>query len=175
MIINQLIGRQFHVLQVSQEFKQRITRSRHQNFIARIRQQAHDVRITFAGAGGQHYGVGIHLGRVRPCAVIAGDCRSRTQQPSRLGIVIKRTWITQRLKDRLRVVSESGAGRIRQRQIKHLTSRGQHFSLRLGKGIRLQSPIRAAGKSIGGRFCELSHSGATYRLASAYANPQCGP
>src|SRR5215469_7405418 len=53
VVIEQRIRNQLHIFEIGQELKQGIARLRYKNFIAWIREQPKDVRISFASAGGE--------------------------------------------------------------------------------------------------------------------------
>ena len=89
VIVDERIGHQFHVLQVSQELKQGITRPRHKNLVARIREQAQHIRITLAGAGGEHDRCRVDFHCRRLAAVVVCDGGTCREQSFGLRIVVQ--------------------------------------------------------------------------------------
>src|SRR5947209_16406802 len=80
MVINQRIAREFYVLNIGEEIKQRITGSRDQQFITRIAQQAEYERVCLAGAGGEDDVLSRNLSTAR--LVVPGNCLARLLQPA---------------------------------------------------------------------------------------------
>ncbi len=122
VIVKQRVGRQLHILQVGEELEQRITGLGHQDFIVGIAQQAKNVGVAFAGAGGKHQRLGIDR-RLVLLSIIGCHGLACAGQASGLRIVIHRLGILQGVEDGFRVVLQTGADRIGEGQVEHFPAR----------------------------------------------------
>ena len=123
MIVKQRVGRQLHILQVGEELEQGITGLGHQDFIVGIAQQAKNVGVAFAGAGGKHQRVRIDQ-RLVLLSIVGCHRLACAVQAFGLRIVIHRLGILQGFEDGIRVVVQTGADRIGDGQIEHFPARG---------------------------------------------------
>src|SRR5580700_9294458 len=87
VVVNQGIGNQLHVLQVGEKFKQRITGVGNENFVVGIAEQAEDIRVALAGAGGEDHGFGIDVLVLR--TVIICDSFAGATQAFGLRVVLE--------------------------------------------------------------------------------------
>src|SRR2546427_12739487 len=92
VVINQRVRDQRHVLQIGEKIKQRVTWLGYENFIARIRQQPKDVRISLTSAGSEDQVLRINfVGEgTRPTRVVFRYCFSRAAQAFRLRVIVER-------------------------------------------------------------------------------------
>src|SRR5215472_5311929 len=100
MIVKKRVRDQVNVFEVGKKLKQRVTRLRHQDFIARIAQKPEDERIALAGAGGENDLVS-RDGRLRCSAIfVVGRYRlARRQHSLRIGMVTQGPLVAEGLQD----------------------------------------------------------------------------
>src|SRR6267378_5736639 len=71
VIVEQWIRNECNVGEIGQKLEERVARFRYKNLVGGIAEQTEDVRVGFAGAGGQNHAVGIEIDFVRFTIVTA--------------------------------------------------------------------------------------------------------
>jgi hypothetical protein len=111
MRVFQRIGEQSHILQIGQKIEEWIAGFGNEDFVFRIAEQAKDVGVGLAGAGGEDDRFRIH-GDVVVVEIVASDLCASCQEPFGLGIVRERVGILKCRKNRAGVVLKSARGGI---------------------------------------------------------------
>src|SRR5262249_12739856 len=103
-------------LEIGKKLEERVAGLGHQDLVARIAEQAEDIGVALAGAGGQDDRVGIAVGTL-VCGVVFGDGTARRKQSARLRLVSQSLGVMKRGESRIAFVGKAGVGRVRKREI----------------------------------------------------------
>ena len=153
MIVEQRIGRQANVGEVGEEFEQRITGRRHQDFVTRLAQQSEYIGIGFAGAGGEKNALGINAfhrtGECSAPAIVLGDGGASLRQAAAFGPVLEGLRIGQRRKDRRLRVGEATNRGIRSREVEQLAAAAPVSFEGQGEAVWFEPPVCAGSEHAG--------------------------
>src|SRR5260370_22101009 len=106
VIVEERIRNEFNVGEIGKKLEQGVTRLGHKNLIAGIAEQTEDVRVGFAGAGGQNQAFGSEIDKLVRLARVAALGLRRCEQPATLRLGIHRLRIGQRGERGCRVAAE---------------------------------------------------------------------
>src|SRR5208282_1128800 len=168
VIVEQRIRHEFNVSKIGEKLEQRITRLRYKNLVSGIAEQTEDIRISFAGAGGQKQALGVEIENLVRLAIVAAHGLARPEQTARLRFVMHRIRIRQRGEHDFRIGADASLGRVRHREIQNCLSRSARFFDRAGKSVRAEPPVCAVGEH---KFQWRAH---TYEANPYFRkNPNC--
>src|SRR5256885_6366099 len=111
VVVDQRIWDETHVLQLGEKIEQRIAWFGNEDFVTGIAEQTKNKRIAFAGAGGEDKKIGID-----GCGVVLRNRFACAKQALGLGIIVKRSRISESIENGGFVVFNFRAGGIGNRQ-----------------------------------------------------------
>ena len=83
------IWNEFDIGEIGEKFEERIAGLGDENFVSGIAEQAEDVGVGFAGAGGQKQAIGVEIENAVGVAIVAADGLASAEETARLRVVAR--------------------------------------------------------------------------------------
>ena len=136
---------QADVLKAGEKFEEGIAGLGEEKFVTGIREEAEDVGVGFAGAGGEEEGFGIDGGLVI-IEIVAGDFVAGGEGALGLGVVGEGGGILKGGEDGGGIVVEAALSGIRGGEIEKGSAGGAEFVESDGEGVADEGPVGASGE-----------------------------
>src|ERR1019366_9217501 len=146
VIVKQWIRNELNVGEIGEKLEQRIARFGYKDLVGGIAEQAEDVRVGFAGAGGQNQALGIEIENLVRLAIVAAHGLARSEQTPGLGVVMHRFRIRQCGEHDFRIGTDASFRRVRDSEIQNFLSRSPRFLDRARESVRTEPPVCAVGE-----------------------------
>ncbi len=154
VVVNQLVGHQLYVLNVSEKRKERIAGLRHQHLVSGIAQQTEAVGVGLAGADGKNDP--LRRKRDAPPGVIGGHGLARRKNSLGGGLVFQCPRMLQRAQNALTLKVQPHGGGIGCRQVQQPAPAVYFHAPRMLHGKRVavggEVPLGSAGKHALSRY-----------------------
>ena len=133
------------VLKAGEKFEERIAGLGEEEFVTGIAKQTEDVRVGFAGAGGEEEGFGIN-GGLMVVEVVAGDFTAGGEGAFGLRVVLQGVGIVEGGEDGIGVVLEAALGGIGNGEVEDGNAGGAKLVEGDGEGVAGERPVGAGGE-----------------------------
>lgn len=143
-VVHEAIRDRADGFELCQMVQKRIARPRHEHFVAGIKKELEEERVSLACAGRQDNARGVY--RVAALRELARDGRPSRKMTERRGVVSKRLAQRYRAQNRGLVISDPRARRIGLGEVKRRLPAGAGSCDRLGQGIGRKIKKSASGK-----------------------------
>ncbi len=144
VVIDEGIADEFDVVEIGEEVKERVAGTGNEDFVAGIAEETEEIRVGFAGAGGDE-----EIGWQDICAkglVVGGDGFAGGSEALRRGFVEKTGGRLKRRKDGGCVVGEATVGGIGNGEVEERAGGAAMFSQRLSEAIFGEVPAGAGSE-----------------------------
>ena len=146
VIVEERIWDELDVGEIGEEVEERIAWFGNEDFVTGIREEAEDVGIGFAGAGGENDAFGIKFEDTMGFAIVMTDGLAGCEEAARLGIVDESLGIDESLEDGFGVGRNSGFGGIGDGEVEDWLAGLAEVVEGAGQAVWGELPVGASGE-----------------------------